>query len=287
MGNGLLQQPHWSRTMLRWVLLFFFVIAVTGAVVLLLLDNSVVDEASIVPKTEIQQSRATRVEASSSQPSQPMAPGEKDLAPFADDRTTDQTTGPARTVGGWLVRAADRSPLSLCKLRVATALNDLIQLDARAPWSTTADEQGLFSLAQVPTKDASLVVLMPSGLTVVLALEDGEHDLLDQELVLDTGFIVEGEVLDMLGAPIEGARVIAANSAVWGTGGEFQRGSTSTSAASHAATTDSGGFFRLPDVVRLPHSASVPLIASAATFVAGELDVPAPHSPSVTGPDTT
>jgi hypothetical protein len=307
--------------MVRWALLFLIVLAVAGGAALLLLDDGSADPDSVVASGARPQIPDTQVDALATPASRPLAPEEELRAPLSvDDRvarsprpvTEKDAGGPSRTVTGRLLRASDGSPLGLCRVRSATPrervaagvvdeaiermgnanlatlsnhLNDLMELDSSASWSTTADERGVFSLTRVPTREASLIVFGPSGPPIFFALDDGEVDLIDLELVLDTGFIVEGTVLDAHRTPIEGALVTAATNpslppdSTGDKGGFAGRGGATAS-----TTTDSGGFFRLLDVIRHPRSASVLLVARATDFVDGELDVPAPLSPSVTGP---
>lgn len=276
--------------MVRWALLFLAVVVVAGAAVLLLLDDDSAGTADIVAAPGQRSGQATRVDAGQ-QPAQAALtardakatplPAESVRPTSAQNTGKGQPVGPTRTVSGILLRASDRSPLADCGLRYRSTLSLQagLQADMIPPPAQLSDQDGRFTVTSLPLRSANLMVFLTTGRWTAVELPDSDGDMADLELLVHTGFIIEGSVIDAFGSPIEGALItLAGNPQVSG----MPRLPVPPQEPTWAATrTDSAGSFRLRDVTPTARSGPVKLVARALGFVDGETAFSAPHAPSV------
>lgn len=308
--------------MVRWALLFLAVLAVAGLAAVLLLDENSSGSAAVVTHVEHEERRGTTISpATSATPSR--LPGAEPLGtplPSAPLNPSDASVaaaeppgGPMRSVAGVLLRASDNSPLGLCDIQVALAPAPFamkspegagqpdthvpfrisisiegrkLQLDPRPTSTSTTDISGRFTLSSVPQQSATLVVSLPAGPPVFVDLPDSEGALRDLQLQLDTGFIVEGSVLDGYGSPVEGALVTVSENPEL-SNGPLDGGAEAAVRPVNAwpsTRTNSVGSFRLLDLLPGAQATHVRLVARAAAFVDGEAELDQPRVPSVVGP---
>ncbi|MFT7462444.1 MAG: protocatechuate 3,4-dioxygenase beta subunit [Pseudohongiellaceae bacterium] len=309
---------------MRWALLFLVMLAVMAVAAFWLLESDTVGPAAVVaaPETVVgsQSDVSPAAPAARGTDLRSSRPAAEPLPVVAAEPTASRdTTGePTRTVSGVLLRAADRSRLSQCKITVfqrqtrsdagangvASELlmffgsdrewyRDWIasEVSSRQPTSDSSDDQGRFSVSGVPLRDADLLISVPTGAPILLQLDDSPGDLTGLQLLVDTGFIVEGYVLDELGTPIEGATLtIGSNPAVstdapgGQTFGPAPDPISQLASVWPSATTDAAGAFRLEDLVARRESRTLSLVIQAQGYVVGEREVVTPLSPTTLGP---
>jgi len=276
--------------MVRWALLFLAVVVVAGAAALLLLDDGSAGTADIVAAPGQRSGQATKVDAGQPPVQTALTTRDAKASPLPAESVRPingqsfgkgQPVGPTRTVSGVLLRASDRSPLAECSISVRSARQPMPgeAADDILPPSQQPDQDGRFTLSKVPLRAADLIVSPTTGSWISVALPDSDGDLADLQLLVNTGFIVEGSVIDAFGSPIEGALItLADNPLIHGLPSEHRQSGQLLWAKTK---TDSAGSFRLRDVAPMASSGPVTLVARAPGFIDGEEELFTPPAPSV------
>ncbi|HEX5012161.1 MAG TPA: carboxypeptidase-like regulatory domain-containing protein [Planctomycetota bacterium] len=182
-----------------------------------------------------------------------------------------------RTLEGVTLRAADRTPIANISLWVPSQPARVVHSGA----------DGSFSLDNVP---GDLELFAESGyrkppLHVALKPPDG-GPLLGLEVVLDTGWVLPGEVRDAAGHALPGAHVVVDDDRPWETELASQR--AVTPGVSREAKSGADGSFRVLDIPYAPDAAGQPLRlharASAPGYATQLLPVDVPPGPQVARP---
>lgn len=194
------RQPSSRRALLPGLLLGLLAVGAAVAVLFLVLDApgsdggggraAVGSEAtSTAPGQATELPPAAGATAAEPEPLKAQAPPSQGPAALLD------SVDPALRgrVGGTLRRAADRSPLAGGGLRAG-------------PVAGASDAEGRFELPGVLLSETALMVLWPDG-AIMVELPERTGDLLDLELIVPTGWIVTGRVVDEGGVPLADTEV--------------------------------------------------------------------------------
>jgi len=180
----------------------------------------------------------------------PPAAGAPRAAPSA------RPAGPVRRLAGRVVRASDGTPLG------GIAVTCVPPEREPGPSVISSEADGRFTLDAAPQDAAELELTLVSGplpRAARVAVPPGAEPLDGLELVFDSGFRVQGLVLDATGHPLPGARIDVARRA--------------------AGVADESGRFLVRDVLAAPGETVLQLRADAPWHARGRADVLVPRSP--------
>jgi hypothetical protein len=206
------------------------------------------------------------------------------LAPEGDDTIDGGTAPPAadladptalRRIGGVVTRLSDGSPLPGALVGVPEK-----PLIALARPLTDAD--GRFLLASVPAS-AEAIEILTSGpwpeRRQIVPVEPDRTDLLDLEIVFDSGFVLTGVVRDAVGQAIPGSRVEIGERIAFEVDeqGAFRQPDVApgVGAAELRVTASAPGHLRVTERLALPGDSTLPvhveLVLPAAGAIEGRL----------------